>query len=247
MTLRLRTARRVRAAVLFAMRVSTLKVCPPHLWALTTVTSLLPTIPTPEATVDPRSTLVPCPAAIPPCPGSYLPESALQVVLPQTTFALYKQAFHKAHLRPFVEENREISQCPSCPYFVLRPLPSLDPTWEQLILIGLWILSFWFTLKHPPARYLSTSLRRIEISRSTSLFRCPDCKTTSCRICSTPVHGLHRCGQPDGMEDDAHALRIAVEQAMADSLKRVCPHCEVAFVKTEGCNHMRCRCGAHMW
>jgi hypothetical protein len=210
------------------------------------VSSLLPTIPTPDDSIHPASTLVPCPAAIPPCPGSFIPEAALKAHLPAATFSLYRQSFIKAHIRPFADKHTtELSQCPSCPYFELRPLPRLSPTWQWLLLIVLYVFSFFFHLN--PTLHLTSLLRRLEISRSTSLLRCPGCKTTSCRLCFEPVYGIHRCGQAEEPADEAQSLRIAVEQAMADSLKRICPHCEVAFIKADGCNHMRCPCGGHMW
>ena len=38
-------------------------------------------------------------------------------------------------------------------------------------------------------------------------------------------------------------MRLHVEQAMADAVKRVCPHCNLAFIKSDGCNHLICPCG----
>ncbi|KAL8292530.1 hypothetical protein RQP46_001142 [Phenoliferia psychrophenolica] len=65
------------------------------------------------------------------------------------------------------------------------------------------------------------------------------CGRKSCLTCQRVyVDGFHRC-----FEDDKEGLRLAVEKAMSDAVKRNCPACGVAFQKESGCNKIVCRCG----
>jgi hypothetical protein len=58
------------------------------------------------------------------------------------------------------------------------------------------------------------------------------CGRSSCLICGRAwVEGLHTC-----WEDEQEGLRLAVERAMSDAVKRTCPSCGVAFQKESGCN-----------
>ncbi|SCV67453.1 BQ2448_5064 [Microbotryum intermedium] len=68
------------------------------------------------------------------------------------------------------------------------------------------------------------------------------CGRTSCRLCHqlVPSEGMHACNQ-----DRQESLRLAIETAMSEAVKRVCTKCGVAFTKDSGCNKMTCpRCGA---
>ena len=44
--------------------------------------------------------------------------------------------------------------------------------------------------------------------------------------------GVHRCFDDEG-------LRLAMEKAMSEAVKRDCPNCGVGFVKSDGCNKVR--------
>lgn len=58
------------------------------------------------------------------------------------------------------------------------------------------------------------------------------CGRSSCLTCSRPyVEGMHRC-----FEDEREGMRLAVEKAMSDAVKRNCPACGVSFLKESGCN-----------
>ena len=60
------------------------------------------------------------------------------------------------------------------------------------------------------------------------------CGKLSCLVCFKEwKEGVHRC-----FEDD-DGLRLAMEKAMSEAIKRDCPSCGVAFVKTDGCNKVR--------
>lgn len=58
------------------------------------------------------------------------------------------------------------------------------------------------------------------------------CGRVSCLSCGRAyVEGLHRC-----FEDEKEGLRLAVEKAMSEAVKRTCPNCAVTWAKNDGCN-----------
>ncbi|KAI0873145.1 hypothetical protein GGS24DRAFT_490992 [Hypoxylon argillaceum] len=65
-------------------------------------------------------------------------------------------------------------------------------------------------------------------------------KTQTCRGCLVPVctscHALH-----DGLSCAEYKDKLKREMGIKD-----CPKCKTPLEKTEGCNHMTCRCGAHI-
>ncbi|ORY07591.1 hypothetical protein K493DRAFT_251010 [Basidiobolus meristosporus CBS 931.73] len=69
----------------------------------------------------------------------------------------------------------------------------------------------------------------------------PRCGKCSCLACGQEHKPLHRCH-----EKEQDKLRLYVEQAMADAVKRTCPKCQLSFTKSDGCNKMTCRCGYQM-
>ena len=79
------------------------------------------------------------------------------------------------------------------------------------------------------------------------IFQCPleDCRHESCRKCGKAPHVPLRCEEvvQKKREDEG---RVRVEEAMAAAKIRKCYKCKTAFVKSDGCNKMTCRCGAKM-
>uniref|UniRef100_A0A383WBY6 RBR-type E3 ubiquitin transferase n=1 Tax=Tetradesmus obliquus TaxID=3088 RepID=A0A383WBY6_TETOB len=80
-----------------------------------------------------------------------------------------------------------------------------------------------------------------------SPFECPECHKAFCLSCG--IKGWHEgmtCAQFQALPpelrsaEDAAVLRMAQQHGW----KR-CPGCGHIVVRTEGCNHMRCHCGAH--
>lgn len=87
--------------------------------------------------------------------------------------------------------------------------------------------------------------RAIAAKRRGTRFVCrnPECGLASCTLCDKawPSTASHNC-----VEDEKEKLRLFVELAMAEAVKRTCPKCRCAFVKDGGCNKMTCPCGYRM-
>ena len=74
--------------------------------------------------------------------------------------------------------------------------------------------------------------------------RNPDCGKDSCRICKEISHIPLRCEE---VEKDAEVRqRTYIENKMSEALIRKCYKCTKPFVRTQGCRHMTCPCGAQM-
>lgn len=90
---------------------------------------------------------------------------------------------------------------------------------------------------------IQSALRRIHLKRRGLRFRClsPTCGRASCLTCSAPWHDPHTC-----YSSQLTSLRLALERATTDAVKRTCPQCNLGFVKSEGCNKLVCLCGYSM-
>ncbi|KAF2258178.1 hypothetical protein CC78DRAFT_537986 [Lojkania enalia] len=90
---------------------------------------------------------------------------------------------------------------------------------------------------------LHNALRAIHLKRRGLRFQCqnPACHRPSCLTCSAPWHDPHKC-----YSSQAISLRLALERATTDAVKRTCPRCNLGFVKAEGCNKLVCLCGYSM-
>jgi hypothetical protein len=88
-----------------------------------------------------------------------------------------------------------------------------------------------------------SSLRRIHLKRRGLRFQClsPSCSRASCLSCAAPWHDPHTC-----FSSQLTSLRLALERATTDAVKRTCPQCNLCFVKSEGCNKLVCLCGYAM-
>lgn len=90
---------------------------------------------------------------------------------------------------------------------------------------------------------LQLGLRRIHLKRRGLRFQClsPTCSRPSCLSCSAPWHDPHTC-----YSSQLTSLRLTLERATTDAVKRTCPQCNLGFVKSEGCNKLVCLCGYSM-
>ncbi|OTA63615.1 hypothetical protein K449DRAFT_381345 [Hypoxylon sp. EC38] len=91
--------------------------------------------------------------------------------------------------------------------------------------------------------HLRSAMNRYQRRRRGLKFTCqnPACGRSSCLSCSKAWVDIHVCH-----ESSLVALRTQVELAMSMAIKRVCPRCNMSFVKTAGCNKLTCPCGYKM-
>jgi hypothetical protein len=90
---------------------------------------------------------------------------------------------------------------------------------------------------------IQSALRLIHLKRRGLRFTClsPSCLRSSCLTCSAPWHDPHTC-----YSSQLTSLRLTLERATTDAVKRTCPQCNLGFVKSEGCNKLVCLCGYSM-
>lgn len=115
----------------------------------------------------------------------------------------------------------------------------------QLLILFLVLLFTTLTLLLPiplPVP-IHSALRRIHLKRRGLRFQClsPTCQRPSCLSCSAPWHDPHTC-----FSSQLTSLRLTLERATTDAVKRTCPQCNLSFVKSEGCNKLVCLCGYSM-
>ncbi|KAI8989942.1 hypothetical protein BDB01DRAFT_717746 [Pilobolus umbonatus] len=100
-------------------------------------------------------------------------------------------------------------------YYLLRSnYPSFSYHYYPIFIIPLQ----WFTFKKWDLRGdLEIAYNRIIKSRRGVLFQCKDanCGILTCLDCRRPVRGMHKC-----REEQTDGLRLYVEKAMADAVKR---------------------------
>ena len=90
---------------------------------------------------------------------------------------------------------------------------------------------------------LASALRQIHLKRRGLRFQCLSlhCSRASCLSCAAPWHDPHTC-----FSSALTSLRLTLERATTDAVKRTCPQCNLGFVKSEGCNKLVCLCGYSM-
>lgn len=78
------------------------------------------------------------------------------------------------------------------------------------------------------------------------VFRClnPECMKESCRKCQKINHVPLSCEEVKKVRKAD--MRSYIEIKMSEAMIRVCHKCKNHFYRTEGCNMMRCSCGAKM-
>ncbi|KAK5658237.1 hypothetical protein OQA88_2212 [Cercophora sp. LCS_1] len=115
------------------------------------------------------------------------------------------------------------------------------------ILLTCCFVGVLFSSKHLLGDGLLAELRAAQarqVRRRRGLrFKCqnPECGQASCLSCNKEWIDVHICN-----ESALVALRTQVEQAMSLAIKRVCPRCNMSFVKVAGCNKLTCPCGYKM-
>jgi hypothetical protein len=110
-----------------------------------------------------------------------------------------------------------------------------------ILILAYTTMMLFFRVPIMPA--FRTALRRIHLKRRGLRFQClsPTCGRASCLSCALPWHDPHTC-----FSSQLTSLRLTLERATTDAVKRTCPQCNLGFVKSEGCNKLVCLCGYSM-
>ncbi|KAG2456144.1 RN216 ligase, partial [Polypterus senegalus] len=86
------------------------------------------------------------------------------------------------------------------------------------------------------------------LDKDALMFSCPNprCRKESCRKCHIQWKDHTDLTCAEVAEKDEIRIRVAFEEKMTAARVRKCHSCGTSLVKSEGCNRMSCRCGAHM-
>ncbi|XP_028670234.1 E3 ubiquitin-protein ligase RNF216 [Erpetoichthys calabaricus] len=86
------------------------------------------------------------------------------------------------------------------------------------------------------------------LDKEALMFSCPNprCRKESCRKCQIQWKDHIDLTCAEVAEKDEIRIRVAFEEKMTAARVRKCHSCGTSLVKSEGCNRMSCRCGAHM-
>jgi hypothetical protein len=133
----------------------------------------------------------------------------------------------------------------SVPFFELLCFHAARTFLSSLLLLFSFTALVNYTLPKPFPLLtpFQTALRRIHLKRRGLRFQClsPTCSRASCLTCSAPWHDPHTC-----YSSQVTSLRLTLERATTDAIKRTCPVCNLSFVKSDGCNKLVCLCGYSM-
>jgi len=84
-----------------------------------------------------------------------------------------------------------------------------------------------------------------ECNTGKTTHQCPSCFSKICAGCDEESHQGMGCEEARIHRNPAEQERLNDEWAARNNIKR-CPSCRVMIEKTVGCNHITCRCGAHV-
>ncbi|OXV11015.1 hypothetical protein Egran_01227 [Elaphomyces granulatus] len=199
------------------------------------------------------------------CEGSLSPEIVKNAILASKAGPeMYHRFEDRLALETLQKSQLKLVRCPFCPYAEVDPVyhpSSKGITWRfrrgnlvstifmiiiLLDMIPLLIIPILITLLLSPpsiSTVFTTSLRNLCLKSRSQRFSCanPSCKRVSCITCKRPWRDPHICYEPLLL-----SLRTTVEAARTAAIKRTCPRCGLAFVKSSGCNKLTCPCGYSM-
>ncbi|XP_050216149.1 E3 ubiquitin-protein ligase RSL1-like [Mercurialis annua] len=74
---------------------------------------------------------------------------------------------------------------------------------------------------------------------------CPNCRRLFCAVCKVPWHSGIDCDKFQTLHKDEREMEDIMLLQLAENKQwRRCPACKIYVEKTQGCNYMKCRCGA---
>ncbi|KAF8191436.1 hypothetical protein K438DRAFT_1830505 [Mycena galopus ATCC 62051] len=83
------------------------------------------------------------------------------------------------------------------------------------------------------------------VTTTPTIVDCPSCFSCICSCCSADGHEGMSCEEYRIHRDPTEQDRLNDIWAQEHNVK-TCPSCNVRIEKLEGCNHLACRCGAHI-
>ncbi|KZP02785.1 hypothetical protein FIBSPDRAFT_699679, partial [Athelia psychrophila] len=86
---------------------------------------------------------------------------------------------------------------------------------------------------------------RCTTSDTMTIMHCPSCLSSVCSACHEEGHEGMTCAERKLNNDPEEQERLSDELATQSGFKK-CPQCAVWIEKTEGSNHIACKCGAHI-
>ena len=99
--------------------------------------------------------------------------------------------------------------------------------------------------KHPGQfQYCKTTDCKQVYRRGKTARPCPSCLMSICTSCHKEEHCGMTCAERELLDNRAEQERRNEQWASTSGAKH-CPRCRVFVQKTDGCNHMECRCGVH--
>ncbi|KAF8338501.1 hypothetical protein F5887DRAFT_515014 [Amanita rubescens] len=99
--------------------------------------------------------------------------------------------------------------------------------------------------KHPGRfQYCKTADCKQVYRRGKTARPCPSCLVSICTSCYKKEHDGMTCAEREFLDNRAEQERRTEQWASTSGAKH-CPRCDVFVQKTDGCNHMECRCGVH--
>lgn len=218
-------------------------------------------------TVDPKHSTLTCLALVdPPCQGR-IPATQLRqaVFLDRSGKELWAKFEDRLAEKAIFDSQIPLARCPFCSYaeadspydlatamtleWHFRPMPLhyvvLSVLACEILLPTFFVLFLILRLLCPALlwKFFYTAIANLATQQRTIRFRCqnPACCRNSCLKCQKPWHDTHTCHEPLLL-----SLRQSVEAARTNAIKRVCPRCGTAFVKSSGCNKLTCVCGYSM-
>ncbi|EGO28085.1 hypothetical protein SERLADRAFT_462576 [Serpula lacrymans var. lacrymans S7.9] len=92
-----------------------------------------------------------------------------------------------------------------------------------------------------------TQIYRSACSGEAAAMQCPSCFSSVCAACHDDAHEGMSCEEFKIHRNPAEQERLNDEWiSQQNGRVKKCPQCDVLIEKLEGCNHMECRCGAHV-
>jgi hypothetical protein len=106
-----------------------------------------------------------------------------------------------------------------------------------------------FVDQHPQNfRYCSTPdcAQIYRVTKKPAFSQCPSCFAEICSRCHSESHEGLTCDEWALRRDPEEQERLLRRWAQGNSNVKRCPDCRIFIEKVDGCNHMRCLCGAHV-